>query len=221
MVKPCSLSAADGASDLLNDHRREALGRLVEQEKPRAGAQDARRWRASAARRRRAWCPGCASRSGEVRKQLEDARERQPARLDLRRQHQVFLDVEAREDAALLRTDRDAGAGDAGSSARASSSRPRTAPSRCGCATMPMIDFKRRGLAGAVAAQQRDDLARVDVEGRRRAARGDSPYQACRSSTASSGAAALIMAGARDRPRAPPGSSTRSRNRPRPERGRA
>src|SRR5215470_15028342 len=35
------LEGAERAADLLNDDRREPLGRLVEQEQPRAGAQDA------------------------------------------------------------------------------------------------------------------------------------------------------------------------------------
>src|SRR5262244_3300113 len=34
------LQARDRAADLLHDHRREALGRLVEQQQPRPGAQD-------------------------------------------------------------------------------------------------------------------------------------------------------------------------------------
>src|SRR5205807_3772748 len=44
----------------------------------------------------------------EIGKQLVDLRERHAAVADLRRQQQVFLDVEAGEDASLLRTDGDA-----------------------------------------------------------------------------------------------------------------
>src|ERR1043165_9034555 len=44
----------------------------------------------------------------EVGKQLEDRRHRQAAGPDHRRQHEVLLDVEAGEDAALLGADRDA-----------------------------------------------------------------------------------------------------------------
>jgi hypothetical protein len=40
----------------------------------------------------------------EIREELEDLLDRQPAFLDLRRQEQVFLDIEAREDASLLGT---------------------------------------------------------------------------------------------------------------------
>lgn len=36
-----ALEAADRLADLLDDDRRQPLGRLVEQEQPRAGAQDA------------------------------------------------------------------------------------------------------------------------------------------------------------------------------------
>src|ERR1700741_1653547 len=39
--KPLALEGVDGAADLLDDDRGEALGRLVEQQQPRAGAQDA------------------------------------------------------------------------------------------------------------------------------------------------------------------------------------
>ena len=41
MVKPCCFQRADGLADLLDDDGREPLGRLVEQQQPRAGAQDA------------------------------------------------------------------------------------------------------------------------------------------------------------------------------------
>ena len=39
-MKPLLLQLRDGAADLLDDHRRQPLGRLVEQEQLRAGAQD-------------------------------------------------------------------------------------------------------------------------------------------------------------------------------------
>ena len=70
------------------------------------------RSRASAARRPTVSCPGsCAA--PQIREQLVDLLDRQAAVAHLRRQHQVLLDVEAREDAALLGTPRDAEPGDA------------------------------------------------------------------------------------------------------------
>src|SRR5258706_11260703 len=39
--KPFRLESRDGVADLLHDHRGEALGRLVEQQQPRPGAQNA------------------------------------------------------------------------------------------------------------------------------------------------------------------------------------
>jgi hypothetical protein len=53
---------------------------------------------------------------------------------------------------------------------------------------MPMIERERRRLAGAVAPEQRHDLARGDIE-RHAVQTCDSPYHALRSRTARSGAA--------------------------------
>ena len=52
------LQAGDRASDIIDDDGRQALGGLVEEQEPRAGAQDPARWRASAALRPKASCPG-------------------------------------------------------------------------------------------------------------------------------------------------------------------
>ncbi len=106
------LQRADGLADLLDDDGRQPLGRLVEQQQPRAGAQDA------ADRQHLLLAAGeLGALAGaepllQIGEQLEDAFERQPARPDHRRQQQIFLDVEAGEDAALLRAERDAGARD-------------------------------------------------------------------------------------------------------------
>ena len=195
-------------ADLLDDDRREALGRLVEQQQPRAGAQDAadRQHLLLAAGELGALAARAAPRDWETaRKCVSRAK---PARLDLRRQHQVLLDVEAREDAALLRADRDAGAGDLVRGEPRSARGPRSAPSRCGSPTMPMIDFKRRGLAGAVAPEQRDDLAAI---ARRRSRRAGCGIRRTRPAgprpRAAARAARHVMAHSRYRPRAPAGSS--------------
>src|SRR5439155_17971137 len=84
----------------------EALGRLVEQQHARPGAQDAPDGEhlLLAARELGALA---AQPLLEVREQLVDLRERHAAAADLRGQQQVFLDVEAGEDAALLRADGD------------------------------------------------------------------------------------------------------------------
>src|SRR6266849_7107927 len=105
------LERADGLADLLDDDRRETLGRLVEQQEPGAGAQDAgdRQHLLLAAGELGALA---AQALLEVGKQGENAVELEPARPHLGRQEQVLLDVEAGENAALLRAEGDAGAGD-------------------------------------------------------------------------------------------------------------
>src|SRR5262249_42740328 len=102
------LEGADGAADLLDDHRRETLGRLVEQQEARPGAQDAadREHLLLAAGKL-----GALARQAlvEIRKQLENARAGEPAGRHLRRQLEVLVDIEAREDSTLLRADGNAG----------------------------------------------------------------------------------------------------------------
>src|SRR6266571_2417402 len=103
--KPLRFERPDGLADLLDDDRGEALGRLVEQEEPRAGPQDA------ADRQHLLLAAGelgalAAQALLDVREQVVDALEREPARPHLRRQQQVLLDIEAREDPALLRAER-------------------------------------------------------------------------------------------------------------------
>src|SRR5215472_4668146 len=101
------LELADGAADLLHDHRRESLGRLVEHEELRAGAEDPPDGEhlLLAAGELGALAVQALLQIGE---QLEDLLDCQPALLDLRRQQEILLDVEAGEDSALLGTDRDA-----------------------------------------------------------------------------------------------------------------
>ena len=117
MVKPSAFSARMVRADLLDDDRRQPLGRLVEQQQPRAGAQDAADRQHLLLAARELGALAAPSRSLRFGKQLEDALERQPARPHLRRQQQVLLDVEAREDAALLRAEGDAERARSGSTA--------------------------------------------------------------------------------------------------------
>src|SRR5213594_2649046 len=156
------LQPANGGADLLDDHRRQAFGGLVQQEQARARSQDARDGEhlllAAGELGARAVAP-----FREVGKQRVDRRHRQPARSHLRREHEVFLDVEAGEDAALLRAERDA--------------EPRDVIGRPadqllaveGDRAAPPADdahhrLQRRRLARAVAAEQRHDLTGVHVE---------------------------------------------------------
>src|SRR5215472_11319640 len=109
--EPLLLEGTNGAADLLNDHRRKALGRLVEQQKLGASAQNAsdRQHLLLASGQFGALAVEALSNVG---KQLEDACKSEAAGSDLGRQQQVFLDIEAGKDAALLRTQRNAGASD-------------------------------------------------------------------------------------------------------------
>ena len=140
MVKPCCLSDADGPADLLDDDRREALGRLVEQQQPRAGAQDA------ADRQHLLLAAGKLGALAEqplleIGKQLEDLLELSPPGLHLGRQQQIFLARRGSRRCRAPRGRRRCPARAMRSSDRPISSRPskRTEPVRW--PTMPMIDF--------------------------------------------------------------------------------
>src|SRR5580692_11294659 len=102
------LEGADGVPDLLDDNRRETLGGLVEQQKPRAGAQDAadREHLLLAAGKFRSLA---VKPLAQVGKQFEDAVEIEPAGTHLSWQQQVLLDVETGKNAALFRAEGYAG----------------------------------------------------------------------------------------------------------------
>src|SRR5665213_497226 len=110
--EPARLEPGDRMPDLLDDHWRQSLGRLVEQQQPRAGAQDAADGEhlLLAARQLRALARGTLFEVGE---QLVNLGERKATVAHARRQHQVLDDVETRENAALLGAPCDAAAGDA------------------------------------------------------------------------------------------------------------
>src|SRR5579885_3303989 len=95
------LEPADRGADLLHDHRREALGRLVEQQQARACTQDPRdrQHLLLAARELSALAHAPLE---QVGKQGVYVVGRHAARSNGRRQQQVLLHREAREDAALL-----------------------------------------------------------------------------------------------------------------------
>src|SRR5712691_6499922 len=158
------LERPDGLADLLDDDRRQALGRLVEQQQPRAGAQDAgdRQHLLLAAGELGALAAQALLEIGE---QPEDRLDGEPARLDLRRQQQVLLDVEAGENPALLRAEGDAAAGDLvrGAVDELPILETHRAPT---LADDAHDGFQRRGLAGAVAAEQRHHFARKYLERR-------------------------------------------------------
>src|SRR4029077_9035432 len=104
------LEHSDRASDLLDDDRGQSFGRLVEQQQPRAGAQDA------ADRQHLLLAAGefhalAREPVAPIWEQLEDAIEPEPAGADLPRQQEILLDVEAGEDAAFFRTEGDAAPG--------------------------------------------------------------------------------------------------------------
>src|SRR5262249_3434825 len=102
--KALLLERPNGAADLLDDHRREPFGRLVEQQEAGAGAQDAgdRQHLLLAAGEFGALA---AQALVQIRKQQENRRQIEAARTYLRRQQQIFLDVEAGENAAFLRAE--------------------------------------------------------------------------------------------------------------------
>src|SRR5258706_15431380 len=85
--KPFSLEPRDGVADLLHDHRREALGRLVQKQQPRPGAQNAadREHLLLAARELGALARKALLQVGE---QLENLLYREAARVDFRRERQ-------------------------------------------------------------------------------------------------------------------------------------
>src|SRR5207237_6461767 len=103
--EPLRLELGDGSADRLNDDRGEPLGGFIEQQQPRAGAQyapDRQHLLLTAGK--------LGALAGEpflqIREQREDLLETQAAILDLGRQEQVFLDVQAGKNPTLLGTQR-------------------------------------------------------------------------------------------------------------------
>src|SRR5262245_27190194 len=102
--EPLLLEGSDRPADLLDNDRREPLGRLIEEEQPRARAQDAadREHLLLAAGQLGS---GAAQALLEVREQCEDALEIERLRPHLGWQQEVFLDIEARDNTAFLRAE--------------------------------------------------------------------------------------------------------------------
>src|SRR5712675_2222804 len=157
------LESPNGAADLLDDDRREAFGRLVEQEQPRAGAQDAADGEHLLLAPRQLAALARAQALLEVGKQREDAIEPETARLHHRREQQVLLDAQRGENPALLRTERDAGMGDLVRGA-ADELASLEAHRSGAMSNDPHDRLEGGGLAGAVAAEQRHHLAAAHVE---------------------------------------------------------
>ena len=99
----------------------------------------------------------------EVGKQFEDLVQRQPARAHDRRQQQIFPDVEAGENAALLRAEGNPHAGDPVRGGADDLLAVET--DRAGAlADDPHHRLQRGGLAGAVASEQGHHLAGIHLE---------------------------------------------------------
>src|SRR5258706_9213217 len=91
--KPFRLESRDGVADLLHDHRREAFGRLVEQQQSRPGAQNA------ADREHLLLATGelgALARKAllQVGEELEKLLQREAARAHRRREQQGLMDTE-------------------------------------------------------------------------------------------------------------------------------
>ena len=158
-----ALDLGDGAPDLLDDDRSEAFGGLVEHQEARAGAQDAGDGQhlLLAARQLAAAAREPLAQVGEERIDPLDAHP--PGLGDHRRQEQVLLDREAREDRALLRAERDAEPGDALD--RQADELAVLEHDRAAAFADDAHDrLERRGLAGAVSPEQGHDLALAHVE---------------------------------------------------------
>src|SRR5262245_39632638 len=151
------LEAGDGAGDLLDDHRCQPFGRLVEQQEAGAGPEDA------ADRQHLLFAAGeLGALAREPRREVgehgEDIVAREAARPDHRRQHQVLRDAQAGKDAALLGAIGDAEPGDvAGREADglAAGEADRAAP----LPEQPHDRAEDGRLAGTVATEQGDERA--------------------------------------------------------------
>src|SRR3989442_5621857 len=160
--EPFALEPSERDTDLVDDRGRQPVGRLVEQQEPGAGSQDAadRRHLLLAARQRRAARPEPLPEVGE---EPVDRVDPEPAGPDHRRQQEILLDGEAREDPALLRAEREAEPRDA--VGRAIDELPALEADGAAPPADDALDpLERRSFAGAVAAQERHHLARADLE---------------------------------------------------------
>src|SRR6266481_1025984 len=156
------LEPPDRRADLLDDHGRQSLGRLVQQQEPGARAEDAPDGQhlLLAARELGALAPQALL---QVWEETENGVDRQAAGPDLGGQQQVFLDVQARKDAPLLRAEGQAEARDPIGPERrqllpAEADRPLAAGDHA------HDRLERRGLARAVAPEERHHLALPHLE---------------------------------------------------------
>ena len=169
-------------ADLLDDHRRQPLGRLVEQQQPRAGAQDAADGQHLLLAARELG-PLAAQPLAQVREQLEDRVERRarPARTrggSRRFSSTLRLAKMPRSSGQKAMPEPGDGVGRPARSAR----RRRSAPSRVAGATMPMTDLSVVVLPAPLRPSSvTTSPARTSKSTPCRM--WDSPYQACRSRT--------------------------------------
>ena len=161
----------DDAEDFADDQRRQALGWLVEQQAASGLSSSARAIASISCSPPESCRPRLDLRSREPREQLVDARDR-PRPGALQRHLEIFLDASDWRRCAGLPAH-----------SRRRARRCGTAASRWWhgrrCVTAPFARWRqaheaaqRRGLAGAVAAEQRDDLRLRAPRGRRRAGYG-------------------------------------------------
>src|SRR5262245_58868627 len=209
-------------TDLLDNDGGEPLGGLVEEKKPRAGAQNARD-RQHLLFAAREFGALALEPLPYVREQREYPIDVEPAGTDLRRQEQVFAHVEACENAALLGAEGDAVARD-----RVGRKADEFAAFKADGTFALLGDahdrFKRRRFADAVAAKERDNLAGTDLESRavqdmRLAVPGFEVLDRQHGRRIGRARAGIALRHGRspDRLRAPPDLPTPSHSRPRPE----
>src|SRR3954451_2135268 len=160
--KSLGLQRFDNAADLLHDDGGQPLGRFIEQQQFRAGAQDAadRQHLLLAAGQFRALAASPLAQAGKNFENLLDAH---PARAHDGGQHQILLDIEAGEDAAFLGAIGDAEPRDP--VRRHNDQFGAAIEDRAGAARNDAHDGAQRGrLARPVAPEQRDQLALADAE---------------------------------------------------------
>ena len=154
--------ADDGARQGVHDDRRQAFGDLVEQQQLGARAQDARHGQHLLLAARQAHARAGAA-FAQVGEQAVDLVERHAAWRHFRRQQQVFLAVEAGEDAALLGAVADAELGDA--VRRQVHRLDAVDQHRAGApADQPEDRFQGGGAPGAIAAEQGDHFATLHAQ---------------------------------------------------------
>ncbi len=154
------LEPRDHLADLLDDDRGQTFGRLVQHQEPGARCAGCGRSPASAVRHRTVWCPGLPRRSFRFGNSSKIWSSVMPPLRITRRQQQILFHIEAGEDAALFRAERHAEPRDllGGKPDQVATFERHRAGA---LADQAHHRLERRGLAGAIAAEQRHHLARA------------------------------------------------------------